>query len=56
MNEITENSSPNFYFKQTWCGEVLMIKDRRAGYIPGEWIYFFRKAKSHEAQALCNFI
>lgn len=44
-----EHSDPEFYFKDSLFGLILMIKVRTPAESPGEWNYFYRKAKAFEA-------
>ena len=43
-----EQSDPEFYFKDTLFGLILMIKVKTPSGVPGVWNYFYRKAKSFE--------
>lgn len=41
-----------FRFKQTWRGCVLEVEDRRPLGYPGEWHYYWRRAKPEEADRI----
>ena len=45
-----DKTYPKFIFEKMFSGMVLMILDYRASEPPGEFIYFYRKATSAEAQ------